>query len=1120
MHVKQVSFKNGNLSLKLEEENSGLICIVNRSTGKTIYETRVGKDKNGAVLNSIAENILSEIPEQLDNTIYYFDLYAVDGKNMSRLSMIPNKKIEVRERFSMDFVQNMGRAVMPYITNDGYIAIMIGSVPEIAKKGKLSIQDENEYWIEKISFYDDKLVIQSSLFAQKDSFAKYAYFESTKNKSIISGEIIGNQMIVNFTDSDCLLGGEYKLKVIKYNNTFFAYCTLLFENRYNGTEGAFLIESIFGQQLSAFSNELGEVSLHIENLLLAKATFKEERPQETKVLIDGVELKDDEIVFSVHVASAGLIDNLELWLFTKNSAVPVELIRNNLQLSFRLNDNLIRFINQNNNITFMYRYVDGSQIQIEKLLPISLINQETYISLSDDYELIVTMTQIVIKKKDFSEHHKKQELFNVSVRIRDLFCDNKKLEFEICENDTWSTMSLYAKERKKDVKISIPYTIKDKRVRIDISDILDNLDFEQARFDLYALIEYGQYNEVAMCGKITLVDSELKPKNERYLNDLSCPVDKVSFSNRNNHFMIFLSTSNSLSLVVRDKKFIYNEKYSFNSSLESCVLEDATLTIVARFNISSNVNYTFDCITLYLRSKTEDKTISVPITSVNQTEDGDVVTGAIDISNVEFDQFYYDVFVTTTIDETTTYSRIQCKQDKIKNQLNNREDNNLYYTKEGVIYPFITDRNVLFIAYRIQDNSYANNYIEAEKKAIEFYQKFKYQLDAEKIWLVYEKESDTAQDNSFYFFKYCYENHKEKKVFFVIRKDSPDRENLAGMEDRVLEFMSVKHLVYMQAAQLFVASETRGHAYLWRYQKGRMRNIVNGKPFVFLQHGVTAFKLNDSVLRKDSPSAASLYITTSEFERDIIMDGLKYKKEDIIVSGFPRWDVLRDTSLSMKHKEIMIMPTWRSWLDEISDEEFVETDYYQFYMNVLNNDQLGEMLEKNDIRINFMLHPKFKQYINQFKIISENIKLIEFGEVPVNELLMRASLLITDYSSVAWEMFYMSKPVIFAQFDVDKYNELTGSYIDMKSNLFGECVYNVDSLKNEVEAMINNGFQEYPQFSEMRAHLFAFHDQNNSERVYEGILASKFYKKLNKKKYNNSPLPNRIKITALKFLGY
>ena len=133
---------------------------------------------------------------------------------------------------------------------------------------------------------------------------------------------------------------------------------------------------------------------------------------------------------------------------------------------------------------------------------------------------------------------------------------------------------------------------------------------------------------------------------------------------------------------------------------------------------------------------------------------------------------------------------------------------------------------------------------------------------------------------------------------------------------------------------------------------------------------------------------------------------------------------------------------------------------------------------------------------------------------------MRASLLITDYSSVAWEMFYMSKPVIFAQFDVDKYNELTGSYIDMKSNLFGECVYNVDSLKNEVEAMINNGFQEYPQFSEMRAHLFAFHDQNNSERVYEGILASKFYKKLNKKKYNNSPLPNRIKITALKFLGY
>lgn len=44
----------------------------------------------------------------------------------------------------------------------------------------------------------------------------------------------------------------------------------------------------------------------------------------------------------------------------------------------------------------------------------------------------------------------------------------------------------------------------------------------------------------------------------------------------------------------------------------------------------------------------------------------------------------------------------------------------------------------------------------------------------------------------------------------------------------------------------------------------------------------------------------------------------------------------------------------------------------------------------------------------------------------------------TDYSSVSWDVYYLGKPILFYQFDLDKYNETNGSYIDMEKDLFGE----------------------------------------------------------------------------------
>ena len=66
---------------------------------------------------------------------------------------------------------------------------------------------------------------------------------------------------------------------------------------------------------------------------------------------------------------------------------------------------------------------------------------------------------------------------------------------------------------------------------------------------------------------------------------------------------------------------------------------------------------------------------------------------------------------------------------------------------------------------------------------------------------------------------------------------------------------------------------------------------------------------------------------------------------DSIITGLARWDVLEDKS-DPAHKEILLMPTWRSWLEDISEEQFKKSEYYQRYKAFLQDERLKTLLEK------------------------------------------------------------------------------------------------------------------------------------------------------------------------------
>ena len=297
-----------------------------------------------------------------------------------------------------------------------------------------------------------------------------------------------------------------------------------------------------------------------------------------------------------------------------------------------------------------------------------------------------------------------------------------------------------------------------------------------------------------------------------------------------------------------------------------------------------------------------------------------------------------------------------------------------------------------------------------------------------------------AQDNGYYFFKHCMEHDEEaflnKKIYYIIDKDSPDRSKVEPYKNRLLDFMSIRHMIYLLAADLIVSSDSRYHTYAMQSRHSIFNRYIKKIPFVFLQHGVIALKRVDNFYGKGKKGGCNLFVVSTNKEKQTIVENFEYEPDEVINTGLPRWDVLKDKSQGKR--EILIMPTWRNWLDSVPDKDFEESDYFRHYMGLLNSERLNDILEKYDLEINFYLHAKFQEYADNFKSISKRIHLISFGEVAVNEMLMRCRMLITDYSSVCWDVLYQDKPSLFYQFDIDKYNEAHGSYIDMETELFGD----------------------------------------------------------------------------------
>jgi glycosyltransferase involved in cell wall biosynthesis/CDP-glycerol glycerophosphotransferase (TagB/SpsB family) len=360
-----------------------------------------------------------------------------------------------------------------------------------------------------------------------------------------------------------------------------------------------------------------------------------------------------------------------------------------------------------------------------------------------------------------------------------------------------------------------------------------------------------------------------------------------------------------------------------------------------------------------------------------------------------------------------------------------------------------------------------------------------------KIMLIHEKRCYRAADNGFAFFKYCMENavcEKQKRdIYYVIDKSSPHYERVKQWDDHVINYLSLKHVLYGIVCSVIVSSESKTHYYVRYASASIVKFLIQRSRHVYLKHGIFAIKKVDPIPFWRQKSV--LMTAVSEQEAAIIRRYLRYDRSSIAITGNARFDYLSDKSKG--HKEFLLMPSIRAQLFFSGENDFKASNYYRAYSSLLKSEKLVSLLKKHGYALNFYLHPSLSQFEHLFHSGDALVKTVNDDDIPIDELLMRCGMLITDYSSVAWDVLYMNKPTLFYQFDFDLFSNNPGSYMDMSKDLPGDRCEAEEELLDLIAKYAENGLRIPDKYAKMREGFFAYMDRDNCKRIAEEIKRRK-----------------------------
>lgn len=408
----------------------------------------------------------------------------------------------------------------------------------------------------------------------------------------------------------------------------------------------------------------------------------------------------------------------------------------------------------------------------------------------------------------------------------------------------------------------------------------------------------------------------------------------------------------------------------------------------------------------------------------------------------------------------------------------------------GLRGPIIKDRKTDTVAiFRQSKNNRLNVYVRSWIKSDETIEHLKQNLacllaclwntkKAKSLVLLYEKNSSKYEESASVLFEELVDKGYKYAYFIVDRNyEYIDRIPEKYRKNIVYKY-SFKHYLYFFKSKTFIGTEQVVHAIdLKTFNLLALKKIADKNiNFVFLQHGVMYMVSLDSESRgmfKRKNLKNYRVVVSSQAEADHFTELGRHLPEDLYICGLPKFD--RNTLLPDADK-IVIMPTWRPWEINLARDDFENTGYFKMVMKIYNSipDDLKD-------KVIILPHPLI---LNELNHIDSNIAEKMLIGARYDDVLQQARLLITDYSSIAYDAFQRGSRVIFYWEEKDycmaQYGPTTKLMLN-EDNVYGDYFYNTDGLSEAIEENYYNAQKE--EYKQKFSKIVQFSDGKNTERL-------------------------------------
>lgn len=354
-----------------------------------------------------------------------------------------------------------------------------------------------------------------------------------------------------------------------------------------------------------------------------------------------------------------------------------------------------------------------------------------------------------------------------------------------------------------------------------------------------------------------------------------------------------------------------------------------------------------------------------------------------------------------------------------------------------------------------------------------------------------------AGDSAEIVYRHLREKRRDINAWFVIDRKSRDFRRLrkAGFW-RLVSPGSLMWKILMARAEVLISS----HADIpITDHPAIVEHVRPQHKFVFLQHGVIKDDLSSWLNRKE----IDVFITSTSAEyRSIVADGTRYlyTSKEVRLTGLPRFDALLRADASVDESEknlVLIAPTWRHWLVPPTASgtqrreltaDFLGSEFCRRWTGLIRDDRIRDAAAERGMTLAFLPHPNLQAMLRQLRL-PEHVVPLTFERV--QETFARTRILVTDYSSMAFNTAYLDRATVYYQFDSVRFNSGghvgRRGYFEYAAHGFGPVVEDHEQAVERIIAAIHSGGVPEAEYQARIDETFPRRDGAATERVVSAI---------------------------------